>query len=303
MCSATTIYLFDVETQVLHDASHLMPSDGFPKVLDVVRSPLDLSQAFILTTTHIINVIAKENSQGKIVLETLGRSRYQGDANDPSLRLELSLGTYIKGQKACFACVRSTKHTRLIIVWFVYPAEGEAAHVYLNFLDTKAPAPFLTVSMVPVRRYSPVDTPTPISEANARFLQVVTLGYNMEISGSLWALSDKIDIKLEPPDICVTHLHQPKDKKPRSTFAVPDDYNESTGKKMVRNNNKPKNPAVKKQAPIDFYLAARAMVKAVNRACRPGSSDGLTIDDVEFKCILDAMKRGKVKGWMPRHSL
>ena len=204
MSSRDGVYQHDIDTGVSKRALEDF-LDNSPPVLDIAKSNLDPSEAFILTDKNLIWVAAGENKRKDVALDVLVSCPHRKERGDSALRLEVSPGTYVNGQKGCFVCIRSNEDTQLTIFWFVR-SKSLGAQYRREVIDLRAPSRFIGMSMLPVargNRKADAGLALALAEAKARFFQILLLSDDLDVNSALCVWSDDSDLRVRPPDMQV----------------------------------------------------------------------------------------------------
>lgn len=203
LCSPKALHLFDLASQRLHSVSHLALPKEAHRILGVTPSPLGSDQAFILTTTSLLWVVATEREDDTLTLDILASCPHQKNINDPTLRLDVSPAAYINDLTACFVCVRSAKDTELAVFWFINAGPGTPVRYHRDLISLQAPSDFVGLSILPAGRRMG-DEPTSAAgramhKAQLRFFQLLTLGQDLDVHSALCAWSDEAGASVSPP--------------------------------------------------------------------------------------------------------
>ncbi|KAK0626080.1 RNA polymerase I-specific transcription initiation factor RRN6-like protein [Immersiella caudata] len=317
MCNSTAVHLFDVETGRFLDATQKLvlyrPQTGAQKVLVVRQSPLHFSQAFILTSTMVFLVAAKETSNGKLSLDVLAASAHRGDNRDPTLRLDVSPTAYIDNQKACFACVRSPKGSQTTVVWFISPEPGMPFRHHSEIITLEDPPKFSSMGMLRLKRREAVNPEEQGAASkratDAKYFQFLALGDDLSLSCALCGWSEKPGVRLTAPDRLIrkkgTRTLRRRERKKflhamENAFVVPDGYDErpwlATAKGMEDEliTDVETEPAVHRVT--NFRILGGRMA---------GEGEDMDIDKegIASDAIAHAIEKDTRDGVMPRHSL
>ncbi|KAK4157471.1 RNA polymerase I-specific transcription initiation factor RRN6-like protein [Chaetomidium leptoderma] len=311
--SPKTLHLFDLSAQKLHSVSHLVLPKDAHRIFGVAPSRLGPNQAFILTTTNLLWVVAKEAKNDTLSLDILVSCPHQKDVNDPTLRLDVSPGAYINGLMACFVCVRSAKDTEMAVFWFIDPEPGTPARYHRDLISLKSPANFAGLSILPAGRRMG-DEPTSAAgrtmrKAQLRFFQLLTLGQDLDVHSALCAWSDEPGVAVPPPDTKET-LEEGGNRRLKllqiltDAFAVPDEFDERAvfGKKGLESLSLEILRGGKQQR-TDLGLVAQRLTTARDLENGDGEGPMSSTDGVDFDFIAQAVEREKEDDYMPRHSL
>ncbi|KAK0651285.1 RNA polymerase I-specific transcription initiation factor RRN6-like protein [Cercophora newfieldiana] len=316
MCNSTVIHLFDVDTGRFLDATQKMvlyrPHTGSQKVLHVKRSPLHSSQAFILTSTMIFLVAAKETNTGKLSLDILAACPHRRDSKDPALRMHVSPTALVDTQRACFVCVRSPKDTQMAVAWFVNPEPGMPLRHYTEIVSLKEPPNFASMLWLRVNRRIAVgnqEQGLEFMKSHVKYFQLLALGEDLSLNTALCASSEKLGLKISHPDRLIrqkkTRLLRKRQRLKflhvmENAFVVPDGYDERPWLAEAKGVDEPftegesSEPAVHRVA--NFKILGGRMA---------GKEDDIEIDreGAEPGTIAHAIERETREGVMPRHSL
>lgn len=311
--SSKALHLFDLSTQRLHPVSHIVLPKDAHRIFGVSPSRLDPSHAFILTSTNLLWVAAKEGRNDTVTLDILVSCAHQKDVTDPTLRLDVSPGAYINDLEACFACVRSARDTEMTTFWFINPEPGTPVRYQRDLVSLRSPSNFVGLTILPAGRrigHEPTSARgREMRKARLRFFQLLTLGRSLDVHSALCAWSDEPGIHVPPPD---TRIALEEDRSRRikllrtltSAFAVPDEFDERAvfGKRGAEALSMGDLKAgIQKR--IDFTLAAQRL--STDGGLVPGTPDAplSTPDTHDFKFIRKAIERESQNGYMPRRSL
>lgn len=209
--TSTNLYQNDFQTE---ESAPVLQSyiPAGAKILDIAKSSLDPSEAFILTTKDLLWISAKETKRQGVSLDVLMACPHRknpGAAPGPgTLRLELSPGTYINGQKGCFVCIRSRQDTQMTIFWLI-KSKTEGVQYRREVIDVRAPANYIGMAMLPVDRAHREGDEVGglahrLAEAKARFFQILLMSKDLDVSSALCVWSDDPDLKVRPPDLQVS---------------------------------------------------------------------------------------------------
>ncbi|KAK3304264.1 RNA polymerase I-specific transcription-initiation factor-domain-containing protein [Chaetomium strumarium] len=330
LCNSKNLHLFDVAAQQVHSLTHLVLANDTERILGVAPSRLNPAQAFVLTSTNLLWVIAKESkskskskNQSKskskeresksLSLDILGSYPHQKDANDPTIRLDVSPGAYINDLMACFVCVWSARETEMTVFWFIDPGPGTPVRYHRDTISLKSPSNFVGLSILPASRLTGGE-PTSAAgramrSAQLRFFQLLTLGQDLAVHSVLCAWSDNPSVSIRPPDVVET-LGEDGSRRLKllqrltDAFTVPDEFDE----RVVFGREAHNSLALQSisggiQRRIDFDLVAQRLSGATGQPL--GDQDGRIspMADIDFTFIEQAMERGEQDEYMPRHSL
>jgi RNA polymerase I-specific transcription initiation factor RRN6 len=324
LCNSKNLHLFDVATQQVHSLTHLVLANDTDRIFGVAPSRLNPAQAFIVTSTNLLWVIAKESkTKGKskskkresksLSLDILGSYPHQKDANDPTIRLDVSPGAYINDLMACFVCVWSARDTEMTVFWFIDPGPGTPVRYHRDTISLKSPSNFVGLSILPASRLTGGE-PTSAAgramrSAQLRFFQLLTLGQDLAVHSALCAWSDNPSISIRPPAVMET-VGEDGNRRLKllqrltDAFTVPDEFDE----RVVFGREAHDSLALQKisggvQRRIDFDLVARRLFGATGQLL--GDQDGQIspMTDIDFTFIGQAMEREEEDEYMPRHSL
>ncbi|KAK4236156.1 RNA polymerase I-specific transcription initiation factor RRN6-like protein [Achaetomium macrosporum] len=318
LCNSKNLHLFDVAAQKVDSLTHLVLDKDTDRILGVAPSRLNPAQAFILTSTNLLWVVAKESENKKresktLSLDILGSYPHQKDANDPTLRLDVSPGAYINDLMACFVCVWSARDTEMTVFWFIDPGPGTPVRYHRNTISLKSPSNFVSLSILPASRLTGGE-PTSAAgramrSAQLRFFQLLTLGQDLAVHSALCAWSDAPSVSIRPPDVVET-LGEDANRRLKllqrltDAFAVPDEFDERAvfGREAL-GSQALQNTSGGIQRRIDFDLVAQRLSSTTGQAL--GDQDGRMspTTDIDVTFIGQAMEREKEDEYMPRHSL
>ncbi|KAK4228474.1 RNA polymerase I-specific transcription-initiation factor-domain-containing protein [Podospora fimiseda] len=308
--------LFDLATQTLHPVTHKVLVDESQQILDIMPSSLNSSHAFILTNTNILWVVAKESrakSKSKsatsmvFTLQVLISCQHRKGITDPTLRLDVSEGTFINNIAACFVCVWSAKDSVLTVFWFLTP-ESEPVRYQRELVNIKTPTNFVGLSMMPVARRIGGDEPTStvgkaVRNAQLRFFQFLSLGQDLDVHSALCVWSDQAAVEVPAPDTKVwvedsleaEQVHF--ESRMEGVFAVPDWFDEKVASRKVEGEDE-----VMKERQTGPARIKNAMVLAERSFC---AQEIPQVDEnmVSFDFIPEIVERKSGDGYMPNHSL
>jgi RNA polymerase I-specific transcription initiation factor RRN6 len=313
LCNPLALHLFDLAGRKLHSVSHLVLSRDSHRILGASPSRLDPAHAFILTDTNVLWVAVNESEDETLTLDILASCPHQKDANDPTLRLDVSPAAYINDLLACFVCVRSTRDTEMAVFWFFKPAPGTPARYHRDFVSLKDVPNFIGLSFIPAgRRVGKEPTSAAgrtMRKAQLRFFQLLTLGQDLDVHCALCAWSDGPNASVPPPDASEP-LEESSNRRLKllqnltDAFAVPDEFDERAvfrRKELASTSLESLGGGIQQR--IDFGLVAQRL----SGSAEPGAGDEAgrmsPVDHVDFDFIAKAVEREKEDGYMPRHSL
>ncbi|KAL2116589.1 hypothetical protein VTJ04DRAFT_8757 [Mycothermus thermophilus] len=313
LCSPKALRLFDTESQKLHLVSQaLLPRDNL-RILGAAPSRLDPSQAFVLTSTNLFWVAVREGKKkDQLTLDVLASCPHHRNVNDPTLRMDVSPGAYIRGHKACFVSVRSTRDTEIVIFWFIQPEQGQPVRYHREIISLKSPANFVGLHILPAGRMRGNEPTSPagkvLNKAGLRFFQVLTISQDLAVHGALCAWSDEPEVVVPPPDAKERMREKSKWRQRllqmlTDAFAVPDGFDERAvfGKHGLGLAAVERLDAGRQQF-VDLSLVAQRLSEAVGLDVEDegwsGSQKGV---DLDF--LAKAVERRKEDGYMRRHSL
>ena len=312
LCSPKSLHLFDVAAQALHWFTYPVLPKNTHRILDVAPSRVDPAQAFILTTTKLLWVVARKSKKKGLALDILASCPHQKDVNDPTLRLDISPGAYINDHKACFVCVRSAKDAEMTVFWFINPGPDTPAEYHRDLISLNSPSNFIGLTILPAeRRVS--DEPTS-AEGHAmrrpqlRFFQLLTLGQDLDVHSALCAWSDESGVPVPPPD-AKEPLEDNNNRRLNllqrltEAFAVPDEFDERAvfGAKVGTAPSERWKGGIEQR--MDFGLVAQHL-SAVGVVEARGEDGRMSpLDGADFGFIAEAIEQEKEGGYMPRHSL
>lgn len=312
--NSTTLRLFDTATGKSEDQPHLLSARKGERLLDLATSHLDPSQAFLLTNTTISWLCVKEDSP-RLRLEPLVLSPHRRDVQDPTLRLEVSPGTFMNGALACFVSIRSSRNGEVTVFWFISPSPGKPLRYHRESVRLKASSKSISVAMLPVeRRVGQANHISPLARALAkkqtRFFQLVTLGYDLDLNCSLCMWSDEPGVRVRPPDECVASSGTSSDrtglrKQLHGAFALPDEFDDRSSLVDSRSPELDQGSSgTLKREPdtLNLVVYGRALadglvVPSTSIEERPSQNE----DDITR--IAEVISRETHNGYMPRHSL
>jgi len=316
LCNPRALSLFNTATGKFYVASHVVLAKDTQRILAVEPSKVDPSQAFILTTTSVLWVAVKDSRKQGLTLEVLVSCAHQKDANDPTLRLDVSPAAYLGGTKACFVCVRSARESEVTVFWFIYPQSGLPARYHRSVIQLRGPPGVVWVHIHPLGRRVGLEEPASetglaLRRAQLRFFQIMTLGHDLDIHSTLCAWSDDAGISVPPPDHkeilddSGTHRHKLLQTL-TSAFVVPDGFDERfvfQQKKELQVPSSPhNNKAVERQSPVDLSFVAERLLSTGSRD-EAMYEDQSMAEEVDFSFISEVIQRGSEEGYMPRQSL
>ncbi|KAL2021154.1 hypothetical protein VTK56DRAFT_7460 [Thermocarpiscus australiensis] len=313
LCKPRALHLFDLSTGRLHSVSHLALSDDRHRILGLAPSRLDPSQAFVLTSTSLLWVAAREGRNDTVSLEILVSCSHQKDVNDPTLRLDVSPGAYLNDHMACFVCVRSARDTEMTTFWFINPGPGTPVRYHRDLISLRSPSNFVGLSMLPAGRRMG-DEPTSAAgqamrNAKLRFFQLVILGHDLDVHSALCVWTDGPGVSVPPPDSRVS-LEERRNRRLKllrnltRAFVVPDEFDERLvfGKKGF---GTPSMEMMLKggiERRIDFRLAAQRL-SATEEPAAARVERSMSPADDPFGFLGKAIERETRDGYMPRCSL
>ncbi|KAK3989839.1 RNA polymerase I-specific transcription-initiation factor-domain-containing protein [Cladorrhinum sp. PSN332] len=323
LSNAKALHLYDFATQSLHPVTHTVLANDGQQIQAIMPSKLNTSHAFILTNTNILWVAAKESiakprskpstSSTVLTLEILVSCPHLKDSTDPTLRLDVSAGTFINNIAACFVCIWSAKDTELTAFWFLTPDSGLVRY-QRELVSIKSPTNFVGLSMMPVGRMIGGDEPTTTAgkamrDAQLRFFQLLTLGQDLDVHSTLCVWSDQPAVEVPPPDAKVGVEDDWKAEKEHlessleGAFAVPDWFDErvafrrAEGEERVADERKKSEPRVKNA----MVLANRLFCEEKPEVDSDAAMD--SANEVPFDFIHEVVERESRDGYMPNHSL
>ncbi|KAK3397390.1 RNA polymerase I-specific transcription initiation factor RRN6-like protein [Sordaria brevicollis] len=312
--NSTTLCLFDTETGKSEDQPHLLSTKKGERLLDLASSHLDPSQAFLLTSTTISWLSVKDDGSSLRVVPMVS-SPHRRDVQDSTLRLEVSPGTYIDGALACFVSIRSSRNGEVTVFWFISPSSGKPLRYHRESVRLKASSRSISVAMLPVeRRVGEAQHAAPLARALAkrqtRFFQLVTLGYNLDLSCSLCMWSDEPGVRVRPPDECVaSSISAPGKaalrKQLRTAFALPDKFDDRSliGDSRDSEDGQGSSGTLKREPDtLSLVVYGRALA---DRLVVPPTSDETrqSQNEDDITRIAEVISRETQSGYMPRHSL
>lgn len=321
LSNTKALHLYDTQSETLHFVTQTVLSNDSHQILGIAPSRLDPSHAFILTNTSILWVAVKQvtnksKSKSKslplisLTLDILVSCPHQKDSTDPTLRLDVSAGTFINNVTACFICIWSAKDTELTVFWFLTPDFGPVRY-QRELVSIKSPTNFAGLSMMPVARMVGGDEATlstvgkAMREAQLRFFQFLTLGKDLEVRSALCVWSDKAGVEVPPPDgkAVVGEGVDEIGKLERGlqgAFVVPDEFDEravfavSQEEIEVKGERKKSEPRIKNLVVLANLLLNRGKDE------RDGKEDG---KEVRFDFIHEIVEQETMDGYMPNRSL
>lgn len=317
MCRSTIVRLFDVDTERFFDATQLLLTSRTQRVLDVKLSPLQTSQALILTSTVLFLVAAKERSTGQIFLEIVASCPHRQDSANQALKMDVSLPATLHGRPACFACVRSAKESQMNIIWFTTPPAGLPVQCHSEHVFFPKSAPLSNLGMLPVaKREGVTGTEADKAQAVAGFFQLLSLGEDLSLNNALCAWFDEPGLTVGPPDRFMgrraRHLAKRERKRflriMEDAFVVPDGYDDRLGTAGIeqtkvfaegeRESHPPQdiNMTPKTKRVANFQILGRGI------PVEPEDSDQDMIEDIT-DVIRQAVRKRMRDGIMPRCSL
>ncbi|KAK3387218.1 RNA polymerase I-specific transcription initiation factor RRN6-like protein [Podospora didyma] len=319
MCNSTSLYLFDIANERAHSVSDVVlpPKTIREHILDWGQSLSDPTQAFVLTSSNLVWVAAREGHKGSICLDALATCPHRKDSVDPGLRLNVSPATYLNGLEAFFVCVRATRDARMAIFWFIKPEPGTPVKYHRELVTLRAPFTFMGMDMLPVTRRTPRVSTNSTALGNAlikarpRFFQIVTLGVDLDVHCSLCVWSDEPNLQVRPPDTRIDNLEPTNEhldsKHLGDAFVVPDEFQEPD---VNRNSGERKEPeSMASSAPEARRKRIRFKILPQMAAAR----EELGMEDMrrprgkhekfKLEIINEAIEQELREGYMPRHSL
>ncbi|KAK4458752.1 RNA polymerase I-specific transcription-initiation factor-domain-containing protein [Cladorrhinum samala] len=321
LSNTKALHLYDTLSETLHPVTHTVLSNDSHQILNIAPSRLDSSHAFILTNTSILwvavkQVTTKSKSKSKssplvsLTLEILVSCLHQKDSTDPTLRLDVSAGTFINNVTACFICIWSAKDTELTIFWFLTPDYGPVRY-QRELVSVESPANFVGLSMMPVARMVGGDEAAlstvgkAMREAQLRFFQFLTLGKDLEVRSALCVWSDKAGLEVPPPNEKAVLVEGADERgkleeELQGAFVVPDEFDEraifagSEEEIAVKGERKKSKPRIK-----NLVILAEQLLDA-GEADRDGKEGG---NEVGFDFIHETVEQEAMDGYMPNRSL
>ncbi|KAK4202543.1 RNA polymerase I-specific transcription-initiation factor-domain-containing protein [Triangularia verruculosa] len=310
------LQLFDIES----DNAYPVPLPTFgadhQRILEVVPARLDPAHFFLLTNKSLLWVAVRKGVDDIVDVDTLAICPHQKDSTDPTLRIEVSAGTFVNNVPACFVCVWSSQDTEMNIFWFLFPDPGTPVRYGRELVSLKSPSHFVGLGMLPVgRKLGRGGNITPsgkrMREAALKFFQFLTLSQDMEVSSALCVWSDDKSVEIPDPEVMdkgnkgnvaekqlLDHLGR--------KFVVPDGFDELTalGKRKVEEpdagEKKPQKPKLN-----DYSLAAQRLAMAPHewprRTLHLEQIEPATGQDLNF--LRSAVEKEKDDGYMPRHTV
>ncbi|KAK4644892.1 hypothetical protein QC761_308930 [Podospora bellae-mahoneyi] len=310
------LHLFDIESQNSHPVA--LPSFGLDhqRVMEVAPARLDPGQFFVLTNKSLLWIAAKKGADGTVKPDFLAICPHQKDSSDPTLRIEVSAGTFVNDVSACFVCVWSAQDTEMNIFWFLLPDSGTTTGYHREVVSLKSRSNFVGLGMLPVKRkLGKRDTITPsgkrLRDASMRFFQFLTLSQDMEVSSALCVWSDDEGAEIPAPEVLdrggksrdaekelLEHLHK--------RLVVPDGFDELTvlGKRKIEEpdlgDEKPKRLKLNDCSLVGLRLGMDPS-EWRNRTLHLEKIEPATGQDLRF--LREAVEKEKEDGYMPRHSV
>ncbi|KAL1837028.1 hypothetical protein VTJ49DRAFT_4352 [Mycothermus thermophilus] len=280
-------------------------------ILGAAPSRLDAGQAFVLTSTSLFWVSVCEGKKGQLALDVLASCPHQKDVNDPTVRMDVSPGAYIRGQKACFVAVRSARDTEMAIFWFIQPEQSAPVRYHREVISLKSPSNFVSMHVMPAGRRIGNEPTSPagraLHKAGLRFFQILTLGQDLAVHGALCAWSDEPGLVIPPPDLRERLTSHTKWRLKllqslTDAFAVPDEFDESVvfGKHGIGSLELERLEGGKQQR-VDLGLVAQRLIGDMD--LEAGEEWGGSPRYVDFDFLEKAVEWRKEDGYMPRHSL
>ncbi|KAK0747502.1 RNA polymerase I-specific transcription initiation factor RRN6-like protein [Apiosordaria backusii] len=310
------LQLFDIESQTAYPVP--LPSFGtdHQRILEVAPARLDPSQFFLLTNKSLLWVAAKKGNDDTANVDILAICPHQKDSTDPTLRIEVSAGTFVNDAQACFVCVWSSQDTEMNIFWFLLPDPGTPVRYHRELVSLKSPSHFVGLGMLPVgRRLGKSDTVTPsgrrMREAALRFFQFLTLSRDMEVNSALCVWSDDRSVEIPVPEVIDKGSEGRNARKQLQDhlgdkLVVPDWFDELTalGKRKAEapepGEKKPQKPKLN-----DYSLVAQRLSmpphELPRRRIHLGHVEASTGQDLRF--LREAVEKEKGDGYMPRHTV
>lgn len=312
LCNPRALHLFDLTSKRLHSASHMVLPKDTHRILGMAPSRLDPCQAFVLTSTNLLWVAARESRNGVVTLDILVSCLHHKDVNDPTLRLDVSPGAYINDHKACFVCVRSTRDTEMSTFWFINPDPGTPVRYHRDVISLRSPSNFVGLSVLPAARRigngAASAAGRAMRKAKLRFFQLLILGQDLDVYGALCAWSDEPNVSVPLPDARID-LQDGTNRRIKllqtltDAFAVPDEFDE----RVVFGRKGLESPSLEGfkggiQPRIDFTLAAQRLSAEEEMPVK--DTDGYSrVDGDDFSFIGKAIEQETHDDYMPRRSL
>lgn len=222
--NGTSLYQNDLRTEESTPVlQSYLPSEA--KILDIAKSNLDPSEAFILTTKDLLWISAEETKRQEVSLDVLMACPHRKASGVPTapgaLRLELSPGTYINGQKGCVVCIRSSQDTQMTVFWLI-KSKTEGVQYRREVINVRAPSLYIGMAMLAVDRAHQEGNgigglALRLAEAKARFFQILLMSKDLSVSSALCVWSDDPDLKIRPPDVKV-YVDEEESRKERAEY-------------------------------------------------------------------------------------
>ncbi|KAK4162278.1 RNA polymerase I-specific transcription-initiation factor-domain-containing protein [Cladorrhinum sp. PSN259] len=319
LSNARALQLYDLATQTLHPVTHTVLANDSQQILGIVSSRINPSHAFILTNANILWVAVKESkaktkskssSSTLLTLDVLVSCPHQKDITDPTLRLDVSDGTFVNGIAACCVCIWSAKDTELTVFWFLTPDSGPVRY-QRELFSIKSTTNFAGLSMMPVGRMIGGDEPTTavgkaLRDAQLRFFQFLTLGQDLDVHSALCVWSDQPSMEVPPPDTKVGvedagGERENLEKSLENAFTVPDWFDERVAFEQIEQEE----DAVAERKKSEPRIK-NAMVLAKHLFCgdeQPQVDGDDSANEVSFDFIHETVQQESRDGYMPNHSL
>ncbi|KAK5660763.1 hypothetical protein OQA88_12129 [Cercophora sp. LCS_1] len=319
MASTNAVSLVDTENTRWLSVTSAILTHPTQRVLDVKPSPLSPYQAFILTSTMIIWVTARETGSGKLSLEVLASCAHRRDGLTATLRLDISPAAKLSGRKACFASVRSVKNSQMTIVWFINPQPGYPAQYYHSLVTLEGLSNCVGLDMLPVVRLAEDDAGVRgngiLSRKTVRFFQILALGEDLNLRAALCVWLDQPDVKVPPPETLVERKRikafERSERKKflrllGEKFVVPDGYDERQTTRLIRPAQEmPETPREGLVTPLKtgYYKAFSSRVSKDRQSLRDPSRAWTEPEGVSLSSIGYTIQQRKIDGLMRRYSL
>ncbi|KAK0674708.1 RNA polymerase I-specific transcription initiation factor RRN6-like protein, partial [Cercophora samala] len=310
------LHLFDIESQHSHPVAFPSFGTDLQRIMEVAPARLDPGQFFVLTNKSLLWIAAKKGADGTVKTEFLTICPHQKDSTDPTLRIEVSAGTFVNNVPACFVCVWSSQDTEMNIFWFLLPESGTTARYHRELVSLKSRSNFVGLGMLPVgRKLGKSDSVTPsgkrMRDASLRFFQFLTLSHDMEVSSALCVWSDDRGVEIPGPEV-VGKGRKSNDAEKQlmehlsGKLVVPDGFDELTalGKRKVEEADSGETkPQKLKLYELDLVGERLAMDPSQwpRRTLHLEKIEPSTGQDLRF--LAAVIEKEKEDGYMPRHTV
>ncbi|KAK4172555.1 RNA polymerase I-specific transcription initiation factor RRN6-like protein [Triangularia setosa] len=310
------LQFFDIESKTVHPVP--LPSFGtdHQRIMEVAPARLHPAQFFVLTNKSLLWVAVKKGADDTVKPDFLAICPHQKDSTDPTLRIEVSAGTFVNNVPACFVCVWSSQDTEMNIFWFILPEPGTLVRYQRVLVSLKSPSHFVGLGILPVgRKLGKSDNVTPsgrrMRDAALKFFQFLTLSQDMEVGSALCVWSDDRSVEVPNPEVVDKGSRSKGTEKQLQDhlgkkLVVPDGFDELTALEE-RKVEEPGLGEKKLQMPKlnDYSLVAQRLSMAPHewprRTLHFEHVELSTGQDLRF--LREAVEREMENGYMPRHTV